>query len=105
MAEQEVVECGAACTGSGGHVAGGGRAGGAPESCAAPAGRGWALRLSGRGSQALAAAASPGARRQWRGGARWGERGGGAALRAGQGAAPGLCSAAAQGGQEWGLVC
>jgi hypothetical protein len=80
VAEQEVVERGAACAGSSAHVAGGGRAGGAHESCAAAEGRGGARRLPGRGSPALAAAVSPGARRRWRGGARWGEGGGGAAL-------------------------
>jgi hypothetical protein len=101
VAEQEVVECGAASAGSSAHVAGGGRARGAPESCAAAKGRGGARRLPGRGSPALAAAASPGARRRWRGGARWGrEGGGGAALRAGLGAALGRCSAAAQGARE-----
>jgi hypothetical protein len=105
VAEHEVVERGAACAGSRAHVAGGGRARGAPESCAAAEGRGGARRLPWRGSPALAAAASPGARRRWRGGARWGEGGGGAALRAGPGAALGRCSAAAQRGREGGLVC
>jgi hypothetical protein len=83
----------------------GGPTRGAPESCAAAAWRGGARRLPGRGSPALAAAASPEARRRWRGGARWGESDGGAALRAGPGAAPGRCSAAAQGRREGGLVC
>jgi hypothetical protein len=98
VAEQEVVERGAACAGSSAHFAGGGRARGARESCADAEGRCGARRLPGRGSPALAAAASPGARlRRWRGGARWGKGGGGAALRAGPGAALGRCSAAAQG--------
>jgi hypothetical protein len=100
-----VVERGAACAGSSAHVAGGGRARGAPASCADAERRGAARRLPGRGSPALVAAVSPGARRRWRGGARWGEGGGGAALRAGPGVAVGRCSAAAQGGREGGLVC